>query len=339
MHTSVTPTQSHRPSPNLSSLWHFFWNTNKAMTLFFLSNFVFLAIGLIGMAIDPRLVLGQSTWAKLTKFSLSLLIYAPTMLWMFSYVTRRKRLMGFVLNAIAVILFTEMVMILFQGARAEAMHFNISTPLNTALWGLMSFTITLFYVISFVGFGVLALQKLTDAPFAWSLRLGMVLMLVGFGLGYLMTTPQPDQQAVIAAGQQPTRIGGHTVGAPDGGEGLALLGWSTNHGDLRIAHFVGIHGLQVLAFVGWYLLRRSQQPGNRLTTGHRMTLVWGSFVAYLGLVALVTWQALRGQSLIAPDMLTLSALGGLIAMAGAFVITTLLHARSTAPRDTAPSLS
>ena len=92
--------------------------------------------------------------------------------------------------------------------------------------------------------------------------------------------------------------------------GLPFVGWSTEGGDLRAPHFVGIHGIQALPLVGWLLgwpaIRR------RLAAGHRVVLVllWGA--GYLGLTLLLTWQALRGQSLIAPDGATWAALLGLM---------------------------
>lgn len=283
-----------------------FWRTNRAMTLFFLSTFLFLALGAAGTIFDSREVLGAPTWAKSVKFSVSLMIYAATMLWMFSYVKLLPRLKSFALTACAIILFGEMLLIVWQGARAVPMHFNVSTPLDATLWSIMGSSITVFYIISIIGFVLFLRQPVRDRTLAWSMKLGMAIMLVGFGVAFLMTGPQPDQLERMEGGLAPLRIGAHTVGAPDGGPGLPLLGWSTLYGDLRIAHFVGIHGPQGLALFGFALILLARRPNNRLTETHRLLLVVGMFVAYLGFVLIVTWQALRMQPFTSPDGLTLA---------------------------------
>lgn len=293
-----------------------FWHTNKAMTLFFFANFGFLAIGVLGMLFDARQVLNAPTWAKDVKFSISLLLYTTTMLWMFSYITLRPRLKSFVLTVSAIILFVEMLLIVFQAARAVPMHFNVSTPFDAALWSIMSVSIMTFYVINIVGFILFLRQPLSDRTLAWSMKLGMLIMLVGFGVAFLMTGPSAAQLADMQNGALPTLIGAHTVGAPDGGPGLPLVGWSTMYGDLRIAHFIGLHGPQALALFGFALILLARRPANRLTQKHRLAMVAGAFVAYLGLVLLVTWQALRMQPITAPDALTITAF---IALVAAFV--------------------
>ena len=99
-----------------------------------------------------------------------------------------------------------------------------------------------------------------------------------------------------------TVAGAHTVGAADGGPGLTGIGWSRAHGDLRVAHFLGLHGLQMLPLFALLLARRGWDEGRRV----RMVLA--ASASYISMFALLLWQALRGQSVIAPDSLTTTAL-------------------------------
>ncbi len=92
-----------------------------------------------------------------------------------------------------------------------------------------------------------------------------------------------------------------------------LLGWSTTGGDLRVPHFFGLHAMQVLPLAGWLL--RLERTRRRASQRQRLGLVWTAGLGYLGLVLLLAWQALRGQSIIAPDSLTLAALAALVGAA------------------------
>jgi hypothetical protein len=76
----------------------------------------------------------------------------------------------------------------------------------------------------------------------------------------------------------------HTVGGPDGGAGLLFVNWSTEHGDLRVAHFAGMHALQILPFFG-YKMRR---------TGYTTSAA----CAYLAVFGWLLFEALRGQPLL-----------------------------------------
>jgi hypothetical protein len=69
-----------------------------------------------------------------------------------------------------------------------------------------------------------------------------------------MPRPTPAQLDAMRAGKPPAMMGAHAVGVADGGPGLPVTRWSTEGGDLRVPHFIGIHALQLLPLVGWYLL-------------------------------------------------------------------------------------
>jgi hypothetical protein len=188
----------------------------------------------------------------------------------------------------------------------------------------MAGAIVLTFVLALGLTGILLFQRLPSPAFAWGLRLGLVTALVGMAVAFFMTTPTPDQLAAAEAGGGMPTAGAHSVGAADGGPGLPLVGWSTVAGDLRAAHFVGLHGLQLLPLLGWLLASRAPAW---LRSGHRVALVVTAGAGYLALVALLAWQALRGQPLVAPDAPTLAALAALVGAVALATAATLAHAR------------
>lgn len=100
------------------------------------------------------------------------------------------------------------------------------------------------------------------------------------------------------------------MGAPDGGPGLPVTDWSADHGDLRIAHFVGMHGLQILPLLAWWLARG--RP--RLDERTQRNFIFGTAVSYLAFFGLVLWQAFRGQSIAQPDAMTLKSFAAWLAL-------------------------
>jgi hypothetical protein len=322
-------TKTNQPSSllNLREVSRYFWSVNRPMTVLFWAMVVTSVLGILGLLLDPRTVLGQPTWAKTTKFSLSLVLYSSTMLWIFGYDTLRPRLSRFILSASAYILGFEMILMIFQGARAVPMHFNNTTPFDATLFSIMGATITLLWFVNALGVAVLLVQQIPSRAFAWSLRLGLIIALVGMMEGFMMTSPTSAQMALLQAGQHSAMIGAHTVGAPDGGPGLPLLGWSTTHGDLRVGHFVGLHGLQIIPLLGLFLMLRRERW---LTERHKVLLVIIGAASYLGLTVLVTWQALRGQPLMAPDLLTITVFAALVTATLTAASVVLLQARTQA---------
>ncbi len=167
-----------------------------------------------------------------------------------------------------------------------------------------------------------------DRARTWAVRLGATLSLIGLALGGLMLVPS---QAQLAAGGD--ILGAHAVGVPDGGAGLQLLGWSTTGGDLRVPHFVGMHVQVVpLLALGLEVLARRSGSGRLRLPSTRLALVWIGAVGYAGLIGLVSWQALRGQSVVHPNALTLLAGGALLLGVGGRAV--VVVARSRRPADT-----
>jgi hypothetical protein len=187
----------------------------------------------------------------------------------------------------------------------------------------MTFSIVLTWAMNLLAIVLLMFQRLPDPAFAWALRLGLIVSFVGMAVALFMTTPTPEQLAGAKAGEGMPVVGAHSVGAGDGGPGLPVVGWSTEVGDLRVPHFFGLHALQVLPLVGW--LVSVFGPG-WLGPGHRVKLVWTAGLSYLGLVLLLTWQALRGQPIVAPDAATLGTLSAFAVVAGMVTLMVVLHA-------------
>ena len=215
----------------------------------------------------------------------------------------------------------EMIVIIAQAARGTTSHFNLTTPLNSFLWFTIGAFIVLVWTMNLLLAVMLLRQRMPDQAFAWSLRLGVLISSIGMAAGFLMVTPTPQQAAAIAGGYGPHIAGAHSVGVVDGGPGLPIFGWSTVGGDLRAAHFVGLHALQILPFLGWLLTRR-RSVFAVLAANDRLALVWTGGLGYLNLVVLLTWQALRGQSVVNPDAKTIAAAGALVASVATSILVT-----------------
>jgi hypothetical protein len=263
------------------------------------ADLVFTALGLV---VDHRIITGAPAWLKPMKFAISTLIAS----WSFAFCLASVEVWPLVRRALDVVLavnlLVEIVLIDLQALRGTSSHFNVGTRFNGLVYGTMGVSIALVWLAMFGLTILLFRQPFGRSAWGWSLRLGMVLGLIGTGSGGLMTVPNSAQLAQAHGNARLAVVGGHTVGAPDGGPGLPVTGWSADHGDLRIAHFVGMHGLQVLPLLAWWLGRRT-----RLPEGTRRNVIFAAAVSYLGFFVLVLWQAFRGQSIAQPDTIAVQA--------------------------------
>lgn len=262
----------------------------------------------IGMLADPRTLLGVSVWEKPLKFAISALVYSVTWAWLIGQLHRFRRAAWWAGTAAVVLLAIELVIIVGFAVVGETSHFNVTSPFHTAMWSVMAFSITVLWVATFVVSIILFRNPFADAARTLAVRAGALIALVGMALAFLMTGPNAGQlndfQGVAGA---------HTVGMADGGPGLPILGWSTVAGDLRIPHFVGMHALQLIPLALLAIELLSRRIPRLRSVAVRHGLVWVITVTYIATLALLTWQALRGQSIVQPDALTL----GVAAVIGA----------------------
>jgi hypothetical protein len=215
--------------------WLLYW--------FGLFNLAIAIVCIVLMQSDALTILGVNRWLKPFKFYSSVGIMVLTLAWLMYYLENRKAVKKFSLIIFFTMLF-ENGLILAQAIRGTTSHFNISSPFNTLVFNVMGILILVFTITCIVVCLSFFRQKefSIPMPYVWGVRLGILFFVIfsmegGVMLGILR----------------------HTVGAPDGGPGLPVTNWSSVHGDLRVAHFLGIHSLQVLPLIGHYLGKSKKQ--------------------------------------------------------------------------------
>lgn len=212
-------------------------------------------------------VFNVSAWYKPFKFAFSTFLFAWAMAWYCSYLPSFN--IHFFNWTVIILLSFEIIYIAIQAGKGQLSHFNISTPLYSFLYSMMAFAATAVTVYTaYVGL-LFFTNSFPDLPnyYVWSIRLGILIFVIfsfeGFVMGSKLT---------------------HTIGGSDGGPGIPILNWSYKFGDPRIAHFIGMHALQVLPILSFYVLRNT-----------KATIIVSVLYGFLALFTLI--QALQGKAL------------------------------------------
>lgn len=197
-------------------------------------------IAVIGLIVDDRQLAGVSVWLKPFKFMLSGAIYLFTVSYLttlYPFSERKKRIV-IAVNTWAMTL--DLLIVFVQGARGVRSHYNIESLVDGIIFGAMGIlvSITVVFMVFFL-FETIRLKMKVAKPVQWSILLAWIIVLVGSYVGGQMI------------GQM-----SHTVGANDGGSGMALTNWSDIAGDLRVAHFFGLHAIQLLPLFALFLHRK-----------------------------------------------------------------------------------
>lgn len=236
------------------------------------------AVALLLQLLDSRtLASGVNVWVKPAKFAFSMAVFTLTAAWFFGFIReerRNSRTMRITAGVLIVSTVLEFVYIAFQGARGQESHFNFSSPGAASMYGLMG----LFAV----------LLSGTTLPMAWEIARRPIAglapeMRIALVAGLVLTFGLGSAMGGYMSGQP-----GHSVGAV-GGQ-VPLFGWNRSGGDLRAAHFLGIHAEQAIPLLALVLAPLSKAL-------RRAGLGLG-IAAYCGLTFALFAQAVAGRPLL-----------------------------------------
>jgi len=239
-----------------------------------LAHAIFFAVCFMLYFVDDRQVMNINPWIKPMKFALSITLYLWTLAWLLYYLPnpRHVRWIGIV---IVISMIVEMATIALQAARGVPSHFNVTSTFNGVIFSVMGLFIalnTLANLVTLILFFSPKIQMEASLKMAW--QCGLFLLVLGSISGGLMVV----------------RLA-HTVGAPDGGPGLPFVNWSTIAGDIRVAHFFTLHGLQLIPLIWWVISIQWK------LTNKTWVLIFISSI-YLGLCIWLHFMALEGRPLI-----------------------------------------
>lgn len=225
------------------------------------------------MLFDPVQILGISRWIKPMKFAISIAIFLATMGWLLAYLMQRPRAVRIISRTAAFTMMVEMILILTQSARGVESHFNQTSIPDRIIFMVMGMLIIINTVAVIYAARLFYTSPVSLPPaHLEGIRTGFVIFIL----------------AGLEAGLMGAR-NSHSVGLHDGSPGLPFVNWSTGAGDLRVAHFFGLHALQALPISGWLLDTRKVRNGRRW--------VRLAAAAWLVIMILLVAQALAGRPL------------------------------------------
>ncbi|MFM2269342.1 MAG: hypothetical protein RL757_2783 [Bacteroidota bacterium] len=246
--------------------------SNKILFWLGASHFIVFLLLLVFFPFNSVVVLGINSMLKPIKFALSIWLYSWTMALILSYFEDKKKVKMYAYAAVVTMSF-EQIAITSQAFRGELSHFNTANTYGIVLFSLMGVFITTITLWTAYMAYIFTKQKSYNAPPALVLgiKIGLVYFVV-FSLfgGYISS------------------LKGHTVGATDGNAGLPFLNWSLDFGDLRVAHFFGIHALQAIPLFALVLSKNA-------TTNFSIKMTYLFSILYLFFILFTLFQGFSGN--------------------------------------------
>ncbi|WP_433655390.1 hypothetical protein ACQPW1_31450 [Nocardia sp. CA-128927] len=319
---------------------------HRPLTWMTLTMAALVVFCLVAMLVDDRMLLGESVWLKPLKFGVAFGLYGLTLAWLLSLPHRGSRATWWLGTVFAVTGFIDVGFIALQAARGTFSHFNDETDaVNEIGQQVFQSGVPGLFLANLIIVLILSWQRLVDRPTTRAIHAGLFLAVVGMMLGYLMGFTG-KQLVRDTDGNVVELVAGHTVIDPahrdlsprDGAAGMPITHWSTIGGDLRVPHFIGLHGIQVLLLavvvLAWLAPRYPWLRAERT----RAAVIGVLALGYTGLLAIVFTQAMRAQSLVHPDGTTLTAFAGLTSGVAVLLGVIYWRARATVRLDASANL-
>ena len=232
------------------------------------AHFIAAIALLIYYPFNDTIVLGINSMIKPIKFALSIGIYSWTMALILPYIASEKGIVIYSIMAVSVMGY-EQIVIIVQAFRGVQSHFNTS-PIGSILFGLMGLAIATLTIWTLVlGVRSFWVEYEVASPLLLNgIRIGIIVFALAGFLGYYMGANLS-----------------HTVGGADGGPGLPFVNWSTLFGDVRVAHFFGLHALQLFPLAGYLLANNSVTQ--KAPVFYAILFVYTAYVVYVAVQAFV----------------------------------------------------
>lgn len=221
-----------------------------ANRLLFWAGAIFGALTLVLLVLIPFneiTVLGLNSLYKPLKFSLSIWIYLWTIGLFTGWIQNKKLVRYFSLFTVFTMVYEQLV-ITIQAFRGTLSHFNQDTTFEMILFSLMGVFISLFTLYNLRLASNLKRQEDSLNP---TLKTAVINAVIVFVIASFIG-------GIMGA------MNSHQVGGEMGEDGLAFLNWSRKYGDLRIAHFVGIHALQIVPLIALVMIRMNWKNSRKI---------------------------------------------------------------------------
>ena len=268
-------------------------NENFDLIILLLVSVSCLFLSFIGLIIDKRILNYSPIWLKPLKFAVSSIIYAVTLIYLVNFIPNQKFLkIANMLTSYGLII--ELIIIFLQAYRGRMSHFNFQTLEDMILFQIMAIAIVIVWVSLLVYiWGFISLDS-NENILIPAIRFGLIITFISMGLAFTMTRPSQDDLKKAEENKGPIGLtmGSHSVNEIDETKRLPLTSWAKTGGDLRIAHFLGLHAIQILIFLGLLL----NQIKFNYSSGLWIVIATG--ILYSGLVLFTLQQALKGIPLI-----------------------------------------